>query len=370
MKKFLKPIALLFCLAAAVSCKKNEVAAYVEPTYDMPITDYDIVPDATDAFTFSFKNKTTNYGKLEWRFGDDTLKFDVNPVHTYLATGTYTVDLKSFSKTTSQTTRKLIDIKIVPDSIIKVTTTKASTTTGFATLQFAMAVKAPIAKILWTFNDAATATAAAVTTTSTLQNPQKTYAVGTFNSFTVTITTTKGSVVSLSRNVTTEGIAEDITQKRIGYTTVLENGGNAANATANEGSSKLIDGNKETKFGYYSSAGLTTWAYTIQYENPVTVKLYAIANANDAVNTRDPKEWYLEGSNDGTNWTQLDYQSNGTGFYDKANAAGATTDAQRYKRFWYYPVTVQAPFTLIRLRFPSGTFGGSGIQLAEFQLFR
>lgn len=363
-------MALLFCLAAAVSCKKNEVAAYVEPTYDMPITDYDIVPDANDAFTYSFKNKTTNYGKLEWRFGDDTLKFDVSPTHTYLTPGKYTVDLKSFSKSSSQSTRKLVDINIIADSIVKITTTKASTVPGFATLQFGLTAKAPIAKISWVFNDAATATAAAATTTSTEQNPRKTYAVGTFNTFTVTVTTTKGSVVSVTRNVTTEGIAEDITQKRIGYTTVLENGGNAANATANEGSSKLIDGNKETKFGYYSSAGLNTWAFTIQYETPVTVKLYAIANANDQANGRDPKEWYLDGSNDGVNWTQLDYQSNGTGFYDKATAAGATTDAQRYKRYWYYPVTTQAPFTMIRLRFPSGTFNGAGIQLAEFQLFR
>jgi len=369
MKKFLKPLAIVFCLAAAVSCKKNQVIAYTDPVYDNPITDYDIIRDPNDAFTFTFKNKTTNYGRLEWRFGDDTLATDSNPVHTYLATGMYTVDLKAFSKTNKdQSTRKLVDLYLVPDSIVQVTTTKVESSASASTIQLDLKVKAPIAKVVWTFNDAATSTAAAKTTTSTEQNPLKTYETGTFNSFSVTITTPKGSVVTFSRNITTEGIAEDITQKRVGYTTVLENGDNPQ---GNESSSKFVDGNFSTKFGLYGKgSALTTFAYTIMYDSQVTVKVYAITNGNDSGNDRDPKEWVLEGSDDGTNWTELDHQMNGTGFYDKANAAGATTDAQRYNRTWYYPIANPKPFAQIRFRTPSGTFNGNDFQLSELQLFR
>ncbi|GAB3937831.1 PKD domain-containing protein [Mucilaginibacter myungsuensis] len=370
MKKLLKPIALLLCLAAATSCKKEELDAYVDPPYDLPLTDYEVVPDANDAFTFSFKNKTSNYGKVEWRFGDDTLKFDDNPTHTYLTTGKYTVDLKAFSKTTAQFGRKMIDINIVPDSVAKLTTTKVATTSGTATLQFSLNVKATVAKVAWTFNDAAFGSTAAATTKTEELSPRKTYNVGTFNTFTVVITTNKGSVITLTRNVTTEGIAEDITQKRIGYSSVLENGLNPANATANEGSSKLIDGNVNTKFGVYNTNLLNTWAFTVIYETPVRINLYAIANGNDAGNARDPRDWVLEGSNDaGVSWTQLDYQNNGSGFYQKAIDAGAATDATRYKRLWYYPVPTPGLYTHYRLRFPAGVFS-TYFQLSEFQLFR
>ncbi|GAB3937834.1 hypothetical protein GCM10028827_43040 [Mucilaginibacter myungsuensis] len=363
-------MALLCCLIAAVSCKKNELDEYVEPAYDNPITDYEVVPDPNDAFTFTFRNKTTNYGKLEWRFGDDTLKTDTAPTHTYLATGKYTVDLKAFSKTTDQFSRKLVDINIVPDSVVHVTTTRVESGSGAATIQFNLDVKAQIDSVEWVFDDAATGTTPATRTRSKELHPIKTYSTGTFNSFTVTITTKKGSVVSLNRNVTTEGIAEDITQKRLGYTTVLENNNDPANATANEGSSKLVDGNVDTKFGIYGNGQLNTWAFTIQYNSQVLVKLYAIGNGNDAGNDRDPKEWILEGSDDGMTWTQIDHQVNGTGFFDKANAAGATTDAERYKRLWYYPVTDPKPYSLFRLRFPNGTFNNNDFQLGEFRLYR
>jgi len=376
MRRFLKPMAILFCLATAVSCKKNQVVQYIEPVINNPVTDYDVVPDPTDAFTFTFKNKTANFKRLEWRFGDDTLKTDDSPVHTYLATGKYTVDLKAFSSTNAST-RKFVDLNIVPDSIVKITTTRASAVTGYATLQFGITVKAPVAKVVWTFNDAAytnisnvavPAKTESFTYTSLANPPSRTYAVSTFNTFTVTVTTTKGSVVVLSRSITTEGIAEDITQKRVGFTPALENG---SGSTGNEGSSKLFDGNTATKFGVYGQgSNIKNWAMTVTFGSPVTAKLYMIANANDSQNSRDPRSWFLEGSNDGTNWVQLDYQVNGTGFYDKAIAAGATSDAQRYFRKWYYPIANPQPVTMYKLSFRDGSFGNDAIQLSEFALFR
>lgn len=376
MRRFLKPIALLFCIAATVACKKQQGVVYVEPVIDNPLTDYELTADPTDAFTYTFKNKTTNYQRLEWRFGDDTLKTDANPVHTYLATGKYTIDLKAFSKSNAST-RKFTDLYLLPDSIMKVTATRTGTTTGYATLLFGLTVKAPVAKVVWTFSDAAytapgnvsvPAKTESFTYTSLATMPSRTYLVGTFNTFTVTVTSTKGSVVSLTRQVTTEGIAEDITQKRVGYTPGLENG---SGATGNEGSSKLLDGNTATKFGVYGQgSNIKNWSYTIIFGSPVTVKLYMIANANDSQNSRDPRGWFLDGSNDGTNWTQLSVETNGTGFYDKATAAGATTDAQKYFRKWYYSVQNPGAYTQYKLRFPDGSFGNDAIQLSEFALFR
>ena len=97
MKKRLSPAVLLFLLLIMISCKKQKEIAYVEPMIDNPITDYEITADPMDAFTFNFKNKSTNFQRLEWRFGDDTLSTENNPVHTFIATGKYLVDLKQLA---------------------------------------------------------------------------------------------------------------------------------------------------------------------------------------------------------------------------------------------------------------------------------
>lgn len=54
----------------------------------------------------------------------------------------------------------------------------------------------------------------------------------------------------------------------------------------------------------------TVW---IQYKspNPAQIKSYAMTSANDSPN-RDPKTWKLQGSNNGTDWTDINSQTNQT----------------------------------------------------------
>lgn len=67
-----------------------------------------------------------------------------------------------------------------------------------------------------------------------------------------------------------------------------------------EGPVNLVDGNTATKWLDFDRAPLV-----FNFGSPVTVHHFGFTTANDAPG-RDPVRWFLEGSNDGTNWTMLD----------------------------------------------------------------
>jgi hypothetical protein len=69
----------------------------------------------------------------------------------------------------------------------------------------------------------------------------------------------------------------------------------------NETKDKLIDGKNDTKWLARTQTG---WVQ-MKLEKPVAVGHYALTSANDYPG-RDPKDWTLQGSQDGTSWTDLD----------------------------------------------------------------
>ena len=73
---------------------------------------------------------------------------------------------------------------------------------------------------------------------------------------------------------------------------------------ANEGIAKLCDGMITTKWLDFS---VTSWVQ-FEYSTAQTWNTYEIISANDAP-ARDPKNWTIQGSNDGTTWTTLDTQT-------------------------------------------------------------
>lgn len=376
MKKVLKPLAVLCCMGVFAACNKtNSVTVPSDPVIKNPIADYTVIPDANDGFTFQFNSLAENFSKLEWRFGDDTLNTQTNPLHTYLTTGTYTVDLESYSKS-GQTSHKQVVINIVPDSIIKVSAVKTGTT---GQLQFGAVVKGNIKTIAWTFNAVDPSTSKVTTTTSSNLSPAVTFAFGSFNNFSVTITTDKGSQATVSRNVTPDGIVTDITQSRINWGSTNDNTGNA-----NENAPKLIDGNTNTKFGFYSAFPVPE-IYWLQFPAPVAVKMYAIENGNDSESTRDPSEWVIEGSNDSSDgvtngtWDIIDHRSaastdpatmmtpaTGKGFADYLTSIGQHDT--RYLRFFYYPIANPKPYIFYRWRIIS-VFANQ-FQIEEFRLYK
>jgi hypothetical protein len=95
----------------------------------------------------------------------------------------------------------------------------------------------------------------------------------------------------------TKLIETDITNQNIKYTSQYENTSNG-----NENSPKLIDNNINTKFLLFNFS--TEWAM-LEFATPQTSGAYTMTSANDAPD-RDPKDWTIEGSNNGMDWTVLD----------------------------------------------------------------
>lgn len=78
-----------------------------------------------------------------------------------------------------------------------------------------------------------------------------------------------------------------------------ENGGGP---TGNEGSLKLIDGDLNSK---YLSGYVQPFWVTLEFEEEKVVNFYQLTSGNDAPD-RDPRDWEIQGSNDGENWEVLD----------------------------------------------------------------
>jgi hypothetical protein len=122
------------------------------------------------------------------------------------------------------------------------------------------------------------------------------------------------------------------------------------NANANENYPKVIDNSTATKYYIAQSA---TW---IQYQSttPFVLEKYTITSANDQV-SRDPKNWTLEGSNNGTTWTVIDTKSN-------------QTFPTRFLTKTFFLPSNSASFTHYRLSITLNN-GSSSTQLAEWELW-
>ena len=94
---------------------------------------------------------------------------------------------------------------------------------------------------------------------------------------------------------TRDGLPGDVTEK------VIAIKANGENTGGGEVAENLIDGSAQTKWLVFESTG---WV-EMELSEPVAVVHYALTSANDAEG-RDPKDWTLSGSNNGSDWTVLD----------------------------------------------------------------
>ena len=133
-----------------------------------------------------------------------------------------------------------------------------------------------------------------------------------------------------------------------GYLTASHNGFNG------EGFANAIDNKSDNKFCTRITVGDEVWLRYVSTKN-ARITSYTIASANDAPD-RDPKNWVLEGSNDGNTWTVIDTQ----------------TDQVFNNRFEpkSYAVYNNQVFGIFRLRVQSLKSANSDIfQISEWQLF-
>lgn len=113
---------------------------------------------------------------------------------------------------------------------------------------------------------------------------------------------------------------------------------------------KLIDGDANTK---WLAFGATAWA-SLELAQPLALTRYSLTSANDAP-TRDPVDWALKGSTDGTTWVELDKKT-GQAFperFQRRDFDFANTTAYKHYRL---DITKNG--------------GATSVQLADFMLYR
>ncbi|HEX6447367.1 MAG TPA: ThuA domain-containing protein [Streptosporangiales bacterium] len=129
---------------------------------------------------------------------------------------------------------------------------------------------------------------------------------------------------------------------------VVESTANSENPP-NETKDKLFDGKTDTK---WLARTPTAWV-TAKLEKPEVIAHYALTSAND-YEGRDPKDWTLQGSTDGQNWTDLDSRK-GESFPQRFQTKDYKFD--NTKEYQYYRLNITAN-------------GGEPLtQLAEWGLF-
>ncbi|ANZ38091.1 alpha-mannosidase [Lentzea guizhouensis] len=125
---------------------------------------------------------------------------------------------------------------------------------------------------------------------------------------------------------------------------------NGENADSNEVKENLVDGTTTTKWLVFQNTG---WA-SFQFGGEQLIKKYALTSANDAPE-RNPRDWTLQGSANGTDWTVVDTRTN-----------ESFTDEPFVTRV--FDVANPAAFTYYKLDITRNNGSPNIIQLAEVQL--
>lgn len=138
--------------------------------------------------------------------------------------------------------------------------------------------------------------------TSSDQNPIVTYSNPGSYRISLTASNEAGSdVKAIEKYITVVDLGEVVSI----ITACSQITGNDDSSPAAEGLVNLIDGNPLSKFLIFETSA---WVQLVTCESGI-VKKYAITSGGDAPG-RDPKNWTLKGSVDGTNWEIIDTRSN------------------------------------------------------------
>ena len=202
MNKIIKPILILFCAVAFIACEKDRIIP-VDNTEvgERPFVDYEIVANE-DPFTFEFKNKSSNFKTLEWRFGDDSLSTEPSPTHLFLSDGRYEVVMTATSESGAKA-KKLVVLTIDASKFASVVAVSNGTVN---TVNFKLNSPTELQSVKWDFGDGKTA--------DQLQ-PNKTYEAGKLFTAKAIFKTKKGSQGTINKLITSEGSVQDVTNQYI-----------------------------------------------------------------------------------------------------------------------------------------------------------
>lgn len=241
-----------------------------------------------DPFTYAFENGSIDFSVVRWEFGDDSSSVEVSPVHTFLRTGTFTIMMRAENSQKYWAQRETV-LEIKADDLMEMDTQPAGSTLGLA-----VNTAVNLSEVNWYAGKEATGEP--ISSERSINVPVE---AGRFDYYTLQGKTPKGSVFEITRLLTDLGIVRDVTANGV----LSVNRENSGGADAGEGSKKLVDNNIETKYLHGEFSG-DTW-FQLEFYDPVVLGGYTFTSGNDA-DGRDPFNWYLEASNDGTNWVELD----------------------------------------------------------------
>lgn len=143
------------------------------------------------------------------------------------------------------------------------------------------------------------------------------------------------------------------------YGTELTTGGTASalgENGPNETAAKAFDDDSATKWLHFT--GSATWLkYDLGSGVTKLVTKYALTSANDA-DTRDPKDWELQGSNDNSAWTTVD------------TVTGETFASRGLRKEFVCDTPGTTAYRYWRLYINANNGNGSITQLAEVQLYQ
>ena len=308
-------IGMLMFASSCGNYKDKEILAPEEPK---PLVNFTYAKaEANDAFTIEFKSTIENGKSIRWEFGDDSTAVVANPKHTFLAPGVYRV-LLTVENNQGYIAQREEMIKLTAEEVVSISATPQSG----GDIQLKVSSPTVYTDFQWKFED---------NTTSTEVSPVTNVPSGSIKKVTLTAKTSKGSTVTINRLITDFGVGEDITRQA----TLKVSKENDYGETSSEGSPKLIDNNLESKWLLFDFN--SEWAQQ-SFRNPETVKFYSLTSGGDAEG-RDPKDWILEGSSDGTNWELLDTRSDQV--FDKRTETKLFI-INNNKAFLYYKWTIKS----------------------------
>lgn len=285
---------LIFMTMVVVSsCSKDEALPPVEVDQPKPTADFSYkLVDENDPFTIVFDNASSNFDEVRWEFGDDSTTYDENPTHTYINTGEYKVRMIVTNEQGYWAQKETV-IELFPDSLLGFKADLGGD--GLLTLSLNRPFNSQ--SIGWFKGQGTLAEQVGEGETAKISVDP-----GVFEQYSVRVVTPKGSKIEVDALVSTQGVVNDVTEKA--YFSVSRD--NDQGKTAGEGSLKLIDNNRQSKFLQFNYTG-DLWTQ-FDYDNkPVVISAYMVTSANDAPE-RDPKDWVLEASDDGVTWIVLDSQ--------------------------------------------------------------
>tara|TARA_R110000796_G_scaffold67449_6_gene154887 strand:- start:21444 stop:22247 length:804 start_codon:yes stop_codon:yes gene_type:complete len=194
---------------------------------------------------------------------------------------------------------------------------------------------------LWTVDDASVA--------DLVMNEDKSVSLTATGSGQTTLRITAVDDTSITASAPVKvisGAPVDITAQA----TITVNRENGGGPDAGEGSPKLVDGDIDTK---YLSGYLSPFWVNLEFDEPIVAGYYALTSGNDAPD-RDPRDWEIQGSQDGVTWETLDARANYT-FPDRKLTREFYFDNNTAYKYYRFDVI--------------SNNGGGLFQMQEWQLF-